>query len=68
MCRISELLITSASTMQWLGLRGVLLLCCAAACVSAVTREYFLRIEEVSWNYAPSGTNVIQNRTLEEDE
>ncbi|KAE8293886.1 Ceruloplasmin [Larimichthys crocea] len=33
-----------------------------------MTREYFLRIEEVSWNYAPSGMNVIQNRTLDEDE
>lgn len=51
-----------------LGLRGVLLLCCAAACVSAVTREYFLKIEEVSWNYAPTGTNVIQNRTVQDDE
>ncbi|MEQ2308560.1 hypothetical protein AMECASPLE_029392, partial [Ameca splendens] len=30
-------------------------------------REYFLRIEEVSWNYAPSGKNIIQNRTLQED-
>ncbi|XP_042272930.1 ceruloplasmin [Thunnus maccoyii] len=31
-------------------------------------REYFIRIEEVPWNYAPSGMNVIQNRTLQEDE
>lgn len=65
---ISELLATSASIMQWLGLRGAVLLCCAAACVSAVTREYFLKIEEVSWNYAPTGTNVIQNRTVQDDE
>lgn len=66
--RPSSGLLTSGSTMQWLGLRGVLLLCCAAACVSAVTREYFLKIEEVSWNYAPTGMNVIQNRTLQDDE
>ncbi|XP_034386263.1 ferroxidase HEPHL1-like [Cyclopterus lumpus] len=33
-----------------------------------MTREYFLRIEEVSWNYAPSGMNIIQNITLQEDE
>ncbi|CAB1420472.1 unnamed protein product [Pleuronectes platessa] len=45
-----------------------LLLCCGAAGVSGLRREYFLRIEEVSWNYAPSGMNIIQNRTLDEDE
>ncbi|XP_072295514.1 ceruloplasmin isoform X2 [Eucyclogobius newberryi] len=44
------------------------LLGCAALHVSAVTRTYFLRIEETSWNYAPSGMNVVQNRTLPEDE
>lgn len=54
--------------MQRPGLGGVLLLCCAAACASAMRREYFLRIEEVSWNYAPSGMNIIQNKTLQEDE
>uniref|UniRef100_H2VCE2 Ceruloplasmin n=1 Tax=Takifugu rubripes TaxID=31033 RepID=H2VCE2_TAKRU len=53
--------------MHRLGLKGVLL-CCAAVCVSGMTREYFLRIEEVSWNYAPSGMNLIQNRTVDEDE
>ncbi|CAL8268005.1 unnamed protein product [Arctogadus glacialis] len=51
-----------------LGLRPLLLLCCAAVCVSAVRREYFLRIEEVQWNYAPSGMNLIQNRTLQQDQ
>ncbi|XP_067452389.1 ceruloplasmin [Thunnus thynnus] len=54
--------------MQRLGLRRLLLLCCAAVCVSGMRREYFIRIEEVPWNYAPSGMNVIQNRTLQEDE
>ncbi|XP_069009150.1 ceruloplasmin isoform X1 [Embiotoca jacksoni] len=54
--------------MRRLGLRAVLLLCCTVICVSGMTREYFLRIEEVSWNYAPSGMNIIQNRTLQEDE
>ncbi|XP_053179120.1 ceruloplasmin [Scomber japonicus] len=47
---------------------GLLLLCCAAVCVSGMRREYFIRIEEVPWNYAPSGMNIIQNRTLQEDE
>ncbi|XP_071342581.1 ceruloplasmin isoform X2 [Trachinotus anak] len=54
--------------MRWLTLRSVLLLWCAAVCVSGMRREYFLRIEEVSWNYAPSGMNIIQNRTVAEDE
>ncbi|XP_040896762.1 ceruloplasmin [Toxotes jaculatrix] len=54
--------------MRWLALRSVLLLCCAAMCASGMRREYFLRIEEISWNYAPSGMNIIQNRTLQEDE
>ncbi|KAF1385398.1 hypothetical protein PFLUV_G00107330 [Perca fluviatilis] len=54
--------------MHRLWLSGALLLCWAAVCVSGMRREYFLRIEEVSWNYAPSGMNLIQNRTLQEDE
>lgn len=59
--------VTFPLTMQWIGLL-LLLLCCFAACVSAMTREYFLKIQEVSWNYAPTGTNVIQNRTVQDDE
>ncbi|XP_047443228.1 ceruloplasmin [Mugil cephalus] len=51
-----------------LGLRLLLLLCCAVICVSGARRDYFIRIEEVAWNYAPSGMNIIQNRTLEQDE
>ncbi|XP_028443548.1 ceruloplasmin-like [Perca flavescens] len=54
--------------MHRLWLSGALLLCWAAVCVSGMRREYFLKIEEVSWNYAPSGMNLIQNRTLQEDE
>uniref|UniRef100_A0A3Q0SH15 Hephaestin n=1 Tax=Amphilophus citrinellus TaxID=61819 RepID=A0A3Q0SH15_AMPCI len=54
--------------MSRLDLRTVLLLCCGVICVSAMRREYFLRIEEVSWNYAPTGMNIIQNRSIEEDE
>ncbi|KAM9848846.1 ceruloplasmin [Aulostomus maculatus] len=52
--------------MHRLGL--LLLLCCAAVSVSGMRREYVLRIEEVLWNYAPSGMNIIQNRSLQEDE
>ncbi|XP_020507212.2 ceruloplasmin [Labrus bergylta] len=51
-----------------LGLGRVLLLCCVAACVSGELRGYFFRIEEIPWNYAPTGMNVIQNCTLLEDE
>ncbi|CAL8306226.1 unnamed protein product [Lota lota] len=50
-----------------LGLGPLLLLCCVTACVSAMRREYFFRIEEIQWNYAPSGMNLIQNRTLQQD-
>lgn len=50
-----------------LGLRLLLVLCCAT-CILGMRREYFLRIEEVPWNYAPSGMNLIQNHTLQEDE
>uniref|UniRef100_UPI003AAA7087 ceruloplasmin n=1 Tax=Centroberyx gerrardi TaxID=166262 RepID=UPI003AAA7087 len=51
------------------GLRLLLLLLgCTAVCVSGMRREYFIRIEEVQWNYAPSGMNIIHNRTLQEDE
>ncbi|XP_034736749.1 ceruloplasmin [Etheostoma cragini] len=54
--------------MHRLWLSGLLLSCWAAVCVSGMRREYFLRIEEVAWNYAPSGMNFMQNRTLQEDE
>ncbi|XP_068599247.1 ceruloplasmin [Brachionichthys hirsutus] len=49
-------------------LKVVLLLCCGAACVSGMRREYFLKIEETFWDYAASGMNLIQNHTLQEDE
>ncbi|KAM4629444.1 ceruloplasmin isoform 2-T2 [Polymixia lowei] len=51
-----------------LGFRLLLLLCCMAVCVSGIRREYFIRIEETQWNYAPSGMNLIQNLTLQQDE
>ncbi|XP_067898713.1 ceruloplasmin [Heterodontus francisci] len=34
----------------------------------ALTREYYFGIREVSWNYAPSGRNIIAGRTIDEDE
>ncbi|CAN9500898.1 unnamed protein product [Ophioblennius macclurei] len=49
-------------------LRAALILCCGIMCVSGMTREYFFRIEEVTWNYAPTGLNIIHNRTMQEDE
>ncbi|XP_028260436.1 ceruloplasmin [Parambassis ranga] len=51
-----------------LGFGVVLVVCCAVLCVSGMRRDYFIRIEEVSWNYAPTGMNVMQNVTLQEDE
>ncbi|KAM3876359.1 ceruloplasmin [Diretmus argenteus] len=50
------------------GLRQLLLLCCTAMCVSGMTRQYFIRIEETQWNYAPTGMNLIHNRSLQQDE
>ncbi|XP_076010546.1 ceruloplasmin isoform X1 [Genypterus blacodes] len=50
-----------------LGLKVLLLLCCTSVCVYSMDRVYFIKIEEVSWNYAPSGMNIIQNSTLQED-
>uniref|UniRef100_A0A672P7S2 ferroxidase n=1 Tax=Sinocyclocheilus grahami TaxID=75366 RepID=A0A672P7S2_SINGR len=52
-----------------LGLRWTLLgvLCCAGI-ASSITREYFFAIKEIQWDYAPSGKNLIQNKTIEEDE
>ncbi|KAA0712528.1 Ceruloplasmin [Triplophysa tibetana] len=47
---------------------NVLLLLCYAGAVSSITREYFLAIKEIQWDYAPSGINVIQNKTIKEDE
>lgn len=46
----------------------LLVLLCYAGVVSSITREYFLAIKEIQWDYAPSGKNVIQNKTIKEDE
>lgn len=51
-----------------LGLKVLLLLYCTSVCVYGMNREYFIKIEEVSWNYAPSGMNIIQNVTVQEDQ
>ncbi|KAM9385764.1 ceruloplasmin [Pholidichthys leucotaenia] len=53
--------------MHTMVLRDVLLLSWTLICVSGMRREYFIMIEEMSWDYAPTGMNVIQNRTLQED-
>uniref|UniRef100_A0A8C9TB37 ferroxidase n=1 Tax=Scleropages formosus TaxID=113540 RepID=A0A8C9TB37_SCLFO len=36
--------------------------------VSCSTREYFIGIKEIQWDYAPSGKNLILNKTVVEDE
>lgn len=41
---------------------------CCIGTVSCITREYFIAIKEVRWDYAPTGMNMIQNKTLKEDE
>jgi len=41
------------------------LLCCSP--VLAAQRTYFIAADEVIWNYAPSGTNVLTGATLKPD-
>uniref|UniRef100_A0A4W5RRC4 Ceruloplasmin n=1 Tax=Hucho hucho TaxID=62062 RepID=A0A4W5RRC4_9TELE len=36
--------------------------------VFCITREYFIGIQEIQWDYAPSGKNIILNKLLTEDE
>uniref|UniRef100_A0A8C7JN55 ferroxidase n=1 Tax=Oncorhynchus kisutch TaxID=8019 RepID=A0A8C7JN55_ONCKI len=36
--------------------------------VFCITREYFIGIREIQWDYAPTGKNVILNKLLKEDE
>ncbi|XP_036371952.1 ceruloplasmin [Megalops cyprinoides] len=43
-------------------------LLCFVGTVSGATRVYFIGIKEIEWNYAPSGKNLILNKTLKEDE
>lgn len=31
-------------------------------------RTYYIAIREENWNYAPSGRNLINNRSIEQDE
>uniref|UniRef100_A0A674AYN8 Hephaestin n=1 Tax=Salmo trutta TaxID=8032 RepID=A0A674AYN8_SALTR len=33
-----------------------------------ITREYFIGIQEIQWDYAPAGKNIILNKLLKEDE
>ena len=41
---------------------GLMLLCCAPAL--AAQRTYYIAADEVVWNYAPSGTNVLTGERL----
>ncbi|KAL7990912.1 hypothetical protein Chor_014342 [Crotalus horridus] len=36
--------------------------------VSAVTREYYIGINEVDWNYAPGTKNILSGKPFSEDE
>uniref|UniRef100_A0A8C8HCA7 Hephaestin n=1 Tax=Oncorhynchus tshawytscha TaxID=74940 RepID=A0A8C8HCA7_ONCTS len=36
--------------------------------VFCITREYFIGIREIQWDYAPTGKNIILNKLLKEDE
>ncbi|XP_032887757.1 ceruloplasmin [Amblyraja radiata] len=53
-------------------MRTVLTVCFSLLCLSAaslaLTREYYIGIREVEWNYAPSGKNVIAGTKIDKDE
>lgn len=36
--------------------------------VSAVTREYYIGINEIDWNYAPGTKNILTGKPFSEDE
>ncbi|XP_067890110.1 ferroxidase HEPHL1-like [Heterodontus francisci] len=46
----------------------ILLLFSLSEVANSITRTYYIAIKEETWNYAPSGTNVLTNQQLEQDE
>lgn len=66
---ICSILTVKSQGSKMKGLHWTLLgvLCCAGI-ASSITREYFFAIKEIQWDYAPSGKNLIQNKTIKEDE
>lgn len=50
--------------LEWM----VLVLLWGVGVVSGARRDYFIGIKEIQWDYAPTGINQIQNKTIKEDE
>ncbi len=48
-----------------LWLAALVLLCCSPAL--AIQRTYYIAADEVLWNYAPTGTNVLTGALLKPD-
>ncbi|TRY54503.1 hypothetical protein DNTS_009213 [Danionella cerebrum] len=62
-------MITTSQEPSMRGLQGtVIFLLCCVGIASSITREYFFAINEIQWDYAPSGKNLIQNKTVHQDE
>uniref|UniRef100_A0A3P8Y2W5 ferroxidase n=1 Tax=Esox lucius TaxID=8010 RepID=A0A3P8Y2W5_ESOLU len=53
---------------MWSSSASLFLLLSSVTTVSCITREYFIGIKEIQWDYAPTGKNVILNKPLKEDE
>ncbi|XP_061096678.1 ceruloplasmin [Conger conger] len=47
---------------------ALFLLLCFLGTGSCGTREYFIGINEIEWDYAPSEKNIILNKTIHDDE
>jgi FtsP/CotA-like multicopper oxidase with cupredoxin domain len=53
----------SVRILRWFGLRSCFFLLLACSCVAA-TRHYYIASEDVTWNYAPSGRNLLNGTPI----
>ncbi|XP_062412860.1 ceruloplasmin [Sardina pilchardus] len=54
--------------LEWTALVLLLGVGVGVVSVSGARRDYFIGIKEIQWDYAPTGINQIQNKTIKEDE
>ncbi|KAL1022868.1 hypothetical protein UPYG_G00033520 [Umbra pygmaea] len=53
---------------MWSCFTSLFLLLGSVTIVSCVTRDYYIGIKEIQWDYAPTGKNVMLNIPLKDDE
>jgi manganese oxidase len=53
----------SVRILRWFGLRLFFFLLSVCSCVAA-TRHYYIAAEDVTWNYAPSGRNLLNGTPI----